>query len=112
VADRVVGFQIDLFLFDAAPHPFNEHVVTPGAFSIHGQKNAPAEHRVGEFGCGELAALIRVADLRQAVFRKRFLQRLDSMAALQRDRHPVCQHPTTRPATTAVRYTKPRAMGI
>src|ERR1700731_3616965 len=97
MADRVIGFEIDLFIFDAAPHPFDEHVVTPGTLSIHGQKNLPAEHRVGEFICGELAALIRIDDLRQPVFRKRLLQRLDCMATLQRDRHPMCQHPTARP---------------
>ena len=62
VADRVIGFQIDLFIFDAAPHPCDEHVVTPGTLSIHRQQNVPAEYRVGEFGCGELAALIRVDD--------------------------------------------------
>src|ERR1700682_2588578 len=97
MAYPVIRFEIDLFIFDAAPHPFDEHVVTPGTLSIHGQKNVPAEHRVGEFGCGELAALIRVDDLGQPVFRKRLLQRRDCMATLQRDRHPVCQHPTARP---------------
>ena len=46
----------------------------------------------GELGCGELAALIGVDDLRRAVPRKRLLNHLLGMTGRQRDGHLVGQH--------------------
>ena len=43
-ADAVVGVQIDLLVFDAAPQPFDEHVVTPGALTVHADGDAVAAH--------------------------------------------------------------------
>jgi hypothetical protein len=32
---RVIGMQIDLFVFDRLPQPLDEHVVAPGTAAIH-----------------------------------------------------------------------------
>ena len=34
LADAVVGAQIHLLVFDAAPQPLDEHVVAPGPFAV------------------------------------------------------------------------------
>jgi hypothetical protein len=35
MADRLVRFQIDLFVLDAAPHPLDEHVVALRSLAVH-----------------------------------------------------------------------------
>ena len=57
LADRFVGSQIDLLVFDAAPQPLNEHVVPPGPFAVHADGDAVAGKQVGEGRPGELRAL-------------------------------------------------------
>jgi hypothetical protein len=57
VADRLVGSQINLFLLDAAPHALDERMSARGAFAVHRQSNASAQHRLGECYRRELAAL-------------------------------------------------------
>jgi hypothetical protein len=44
---RVIGSQIDLFVFDATPQPLNQHVVPPGPFSIHADGDAVAGKQTG-----------------------------------------------------------------
>ena len=59
LADAVVGLQIHLLVFGAAPQPLDEHFVAPGALAIHADRNAVVGEHAGE-GCAarELAALI------------------------------------------------------
>jgi len=97
LADAVVGFQIDLLVFDAAPRPLDEHVVAPGTFAVHADGDFCIEQHTGEVDAGELAALIRVEYLRLAVLRQGFLQRLDAKIRLHRDRHAMRKHPPGRP---------------
>ena len=85
VAHAVVGSKIDTFVLDRAPDPFDEDVIAPGATSVHGQLNAIANHRVDEFLCSELAALIDVDDVGSAEAGIRLLQRRDRVHGLQRD---------------------------
>ena len=59
VVDRLVGSQINLFVLDAAPHPFDEHVVAPGPFAVHRQPHAPAQHGLGERARRELGGFNR-----------------------------------------------------
>ena len=33
--DRVVGSEVDLFIFDRSPDSFHEDIVAPAAFSVH-----------------------------------------------------------------------------
>src|SRR6267142_5409014 len=67
LADGVIGPQVHLLVFDAAPEPFDKHVVPPCALAVHADRDAV----VGEHACkslsGELRALIRVEDVRLAV---------------------------------------------
>ena len=35
LTDCFVGSQIDFLVFDAAPKPFDKHIVPPGPFAIH-----------------------------------------------------------------------------
>src|SRR5665647_1495103 len=45
LADGFVGSQIDLLVFDAAPQPFDEHIVPPSPFAVHADGDAvPGEH--------------------------------------------------------------------
>jgi len=63
----VVGVQIDLLVFDAAPQPLDGHVVRPGTLAIHANGDAVAEECADEGRSGELAALIGVEAVRLAV---------------------------------------------
>ena len=55
-ADAVVGFQVDLLVFDAAPQALDEHVVAPGAFAVHADRDAVIQQHAGVGDAGELAA--------------------------------------------------------
>src|SRR3954466_7809405 len=48
LADAVVGAQIDLLVFDAAPQPLDEDVVPPGALAVHAHRNAIVGKYAGE----------------------------------------------------------------
>src|SRR5206468_1482165 len=96
-ADAVVGPQIDLLVFDAAPQAFDEYVVAPGALAVHADCDAVVGEHAGEGRAGELAALIGVEDVRLAVTSQRILQRLDAEYRLHRDRQPPRQHATAEP---------------
>src|SRR4051794_22819957 len=78
VRDRLVRTEIDLFIFDRAPEPFDEHVVAPAPGTVHSDRDLPAAQHVQELGAGELAALIGVEDLRRAEARERLLERGDA----------------------------------
>ena len=58
--NAVVGVQVDLFVFEAAPEPFDEHVVDPTAFAVHTGLDARVFKHLREVFAGELAALIGV----------------------------------------------------
>jgi len=45
---------MDLLVFDAAPQPLDEDVVTPGALAVHADGDAIAGERAGEVCAGEL----------------------------------------------------------
>src|ERR1700704_2853457 len=47
-SDAVVGFQIPLLIFDAAPQPLDEHVVPPSPFAVHADCNAVVGEHAGE----------------------------------------------------------------
>jgi hypothetical protein len=53
----VIGTQVDLFVFDRTPQPFNEHVVAPGAAAIHADPDQVIGQQADERRAGELAAL-------------------------------------------------------
>ena len=48
LADVVVGPQVHLLIFDAAPQPLNEHVVAPCALAVHADGDAVAGEQASE----------------------------------------------------------------
>ena len=66
----VVGAQIDLLVFDRSPQPLDEDVVALGALAVHADGDAGGHQYAREIKAGELAALVRIEDLRLAVFRQ------------------------------------------
>ena len=112
MADRLVRFQLDLFILDTAPHPLDEHVVAPTAFAIHRQPDTTAQHGLGESAGRELAALISVHDVGSSVAGECFLERFDSVQASSVMATRCASTLRLTQSTTAVRYTKPRAIGI
>ena len=91
-AHAVIGFEVNPFVLHAAPETFNKDVVAPGAAPVHRQLAAFGEHRVGEFGGRELAALIGVDDLGRAVAGEGLLDDLSGVTGLQRDGYLVREH--------------------
>ena len=93
VADAFVGPQIHLLVFNAAPKPLDEHIVPPSAPAVHADGDLAFDQHASERHAGELAALIRVEDLRLAMAGESVLQRLDAECRLHRDRS---RHDSTR----------------
>ncbi len=54
--DRIVGFQIHIFVLDVLPRPLDEDVVAPAALAVHADLNAMLIEHSGELAAGELAA--------------------------------------------------------
>src|SRR6478736_6480630 len=73
-ADAVVALQVDVFVLHAAPQPLDEDVVAPAASAVHALVCTDALHFGDERGAAELAALIRVHDLRRTPTRYRLAQ--------------------------------------
>src|SRR5665811_1655757 len=76
LADAVVGVQIHLLIFDAAPKPLDEDIIPPGPFAVHADCNVVVGEHTGEGRARELRALICVEDLRLAVTSQTDLQQL------------------------------------
>jgi len=56
LADAVVGSQIHLFVFDAAPQPFDEDIVQPSALAVHADGDGIFDQHAREGRASELAA--------------------------------------------------------
>lgn len=72
--------QIDGFLFEGSPPPFDEDIVEVTATPIHGSFDIGLGQGRDPGRTRELRSLIRIHDLRLAVFCNSFLQRLDTKA--------------------------------
>ncbi len=66
LADAVVGSQVNLLVFDAAPQPLDEDIVPPGALAIHADGDGVFDQHTRKGRAGEPAALVRVEDVRFA----------------------------------------------
>src|SRR6516165_7076868 len=102
LVDAVIGPQIHLLVFDTAPEALEEHVIAPRASAVHADRNLVLDQDVGEGVTRELAALVRVEDLRIAMTGQRLLQRLDAECRLHRDRHAPRQNPAAEPVHGAL----------
>ena len=81
--------QIEAFVFDRAPEPFNEHIVYCSPSAVHADSNVVSEQDAGKLWAGELASLVAVEDFRLAVAFQCLIQRLYAEA----DIHGVGQTP-------------------
>src|SRR3954470_13330919 len=63
VADAVVGSQIHLLVFDAAPQALDEHVVPPSSFAVHADRNAVVGEHGREGRACELRTLVGIEDV-------------------------------------------------
>ena len=97
LADTVERPQIHLLVFDAAPQPFNKHIIPPSPFTVHADRDLVADEHAGEGATCKLRTLIGVEDLRLAMLCQSFFQRLDAERCLHRDRQPPRQHAARRP---------------
>ena len=57
LADVVLGSEVHLLVFDAAPQPLDEDVVPPGALAVHADGDLVFGQHAGECRASELAAL-------------------------------------------------------
>src|SRR5437588_12860345 len=73
------SIEIDAFVFERPPQPFDEHVVHPAALAIHRDADAVALQHIGEGKAGELRTLIGVEDLRHAVAGDRLFEKSASI---------------------------------
>src|SRR5476651_606777 len=79
----IEGVEINTFIFEGTPKAFNEHIIHPAAFAIHGDFNIPGFEQGGELiGC-KLATLVSVKDVRLAVTMESFFQRLRAKPRVQ-----------------------------
>ena len=97
LADAVIGPEVDLLVFDRAPEPLDEDVVAPRSLAVHADGDGLRQQQAGELGAGELAALVRVEDLRPAVLGECVGDRLEAELHLHRDREPPGQNPAAEP---------------
>src|SRR5258708_35842193 len=97
LADAVVSPQIDLFVFDAAPQPLDEHVIPPGPLAVHADRDGVVGEHAGERCAGELRTLVCVEDFWLAVLLQGVVQRLDAECCFHRDRYAPRQNPAACP---------------
>src|SRR5262245_24813715 len=97
LADAVIGPQIHLLVFDAAPETLDEDVVAPRAAAVHADRDPTLDENVGEGLRGKLAALVGVEDLGHAMTSKRLLQGFNAERRLHGDRQAPGQHPAAEP---------------
>ena len=83
-----------MFVFHRPPQPFDKDIIVPGTLAIHADPDVVVFQEPGECQAGELTAdAIRIHDLRFAVFRDRFVERIQAEGGIHRDRNSVCQDP-------------------
>ena len=116
-----VAHQIDALILNATPEALNHDVVKRTASTIHADLNASCQHGVGERMGSELSALIGVKDVWSALL-EGLTQSFQAKLTIQGIGDLPSQHVSAVPidtctcaagaSVTAVRYMKPRAMGM
>lgn len=106
----VIGAQIDLFVFDRPPEPFDhcpavvcianderEDIVPPRALAVHADLDVGILQRFDEVDGCKLAALIRVHDLGFAVAAHGVFQSFYARSGFERRRQPPGQNLPAEP---------------
>ena len=93
---RVV-LEIDVFIFDGAPQPFDEDVVRGPSRAVHADLKRMRLQGVKEDVAGELSALIHVENLRDPKPTHRLLEAVYTEPGVQRIAKPPCQDLPTIP---------------
>ena len=83
LVDTVVGFKIDLLVFQTAPETLDKYIVHPAALAVHADLNMLVLEHIRETLTGKLTALVAVEDLWWPVDRQRLLQRLNARRSIQ-----------------------------
>src|ERR1700738_2765564 len=78
LGDRRIGVEIDFLVFEAAPQPLDEDVVHVAALAVHADRDLVPPQGTGEVVARKLATLVGIENLRPAVARECFLERLDT----------------------------------
>ena len=84
--DAVIGTQVDLFVFDRPPQPFDEDVVPPCVLAVHADLDVGVFQGFDEVDGFELAALVRIHDPGFAMAAHRLFQSFDARFGLKRGR--------------------------
>ena len=95
--DATGGAQGDFLVCDRPPEPFDKDMVAPRALAIHADRNLGVLQGREKGDGGELAALIRVQNLRPTMPSQGFAQRLQARLRLQRNREPPRKHLAAEP---------------
>src|ERR1035441_1646235 len=96
-ANRLVGVQVDVLVFERTPEALDEDVVAPAALAVHADLDAFFFEPPGEGFAGELTALIGVEDLGPAVLAQSLVQCFDAERSVHGDRQPPSQHAAAKP---------------
>ena len=101
------GLQVDLFVLQAAPQPFDENVVQPAPTAIHADPHSGGFQLVGKPRAGELRTLVGVEDLRPPL-----PQRVFECIEAERGVHPrvMCGWPPARKDFFACLHRRPIAV--
>jgi hypothetical protein len=75
---RFIRFQVDAFVFQRAPQPFDEDVVFEAPFAVHADPDVPGLEDGSERFAGELAALVGVEHFWRAELENSLFQGLDA----------------------------------
>ncbi len=79
----IIGFEIDLLMFQSAPEALDKHIVHPASLAIHADLDVRVFGHISEVLTGELAALVGVKDIRCAMGRQGLLQCFNARRCIQ-----------------------------
>ena len=86
---RAVAFQVEVFVLDAPPEPFDEDVIQRPAASVHADADCfMLLEYANKYVTGKLRPLIAVEDFRHAVLSKRLFETFRAKTAFHRVRQP------------------------
>ena len=74
----MIGFEVNLLVFDGSPEALNDHVVSPTAIAVHADLDLVGFQEIGEFQAGELTALIGIHNLWFSIFLNRLIDGLEA----------------------------------